>query len=638
MIDIKDYVKTLKDKYKISNPNFEFALSEFFVNNDWFGYSPAVKDGKVYISEKFINGIKRRMEEFCKNYDLPIDKKKEFLLSKLKDTFPDTCEKLIEFSKSNDLIAAKYKENVVDNPETKRKMLSDECMYYLLDYMLFNLSGELAEASNKELKTFIEESTVLITCSIQNVLVGFVIWLHYHYKTVYNELYLVKTETRNNTSSEAYDSNEYLTIIYHLFNEEYIDKKQMYKKAADSKNYIDTWLFLSIYFVAALRSTDVVRIPHPTLPCEPKLVLEKVKNNEFTDAESWLVLNTVIWELQLLSLTPNKTKRIKSKKDEIHVEIPYSVRTHLGKLFAIAEAHYQLSDDENDNLIRCIKEYKKIKNYMGDEIGDLFRSSDFRVRSANKSYLQAVQMLTSSVLDLDDNFNINGYMLASYARSHKAKYGSFAAVTSKYLKDAKMGGFTDKFIAKELAERGVLSSITSTLLNLISDGEYGKLTVKHQTEMIKTLDLTPRESENIVSVYESNKKHSVEIARNIYKNTSKENVTKILHNIANGSAASKKMQSLCLLSSMGKMCPNSNNCTGCQYEIGTTSTLIAMKNELSRLKKEYKTSTNEVEKMKCKHLAINVVAPSIQELLTCYEEQYGKDELKNLELILREEK
>ena len=88
----------------------------------------------------------------------------------------------------------------------------------------------------------------------------------------------------------------------------------------------------------------------------------------------------------------------------------------IGTLLAICEAHYQLNKDNNDEpLIRQIKEYKRINRYMGKEIGDLFLERNFSSRSANKSYLQTVAMLADDVLQEKSELNIKGYFLAALA-------------------------------------------------------------------------------------------------------------------------------------------------------------------------------------------------------------------------------
>lgn len=636
MIDFKEYLRKFKEKLGITDLEFEEKLCEFLIRNSWFGFEPVLDNDKTLVTEEFIKNNEDSFKGFALNYYKNLTEKKEYLLAKLRAQYPKTYDAFIGFSKSNDLFSTKYRQCVEIESKPKRVTLTDECMYYLTDFFLYNLAGEIDESSNLELKTLIETSYEHLIYGYQLVLVGFTAWLLQNRRTVFNEIYLIENKTLSNPSAEAYSVDEYLNILYHLFNEEYINENNMYVKAAQSKNYVDTWLSLSIYFLNPIRSTDATRIPHPILIDSPEETLQKVIDHKFSDAEALKVLNTILYNLELLGLTPNKTKRT-SKGEELRFLIPHSIQPHVGRIFAIAEAHHQLTGNKDDTFIKKIFQYKKIKKYMGEEIGELFRNGDFRVRSANKSFLQAIEMMTASVLGTgQEDSAMNGLILASYARSHKSGYGQFASVTSKYLRDQKMSGKTPEFTARELLERGVLSSIPSMLLDLVTNGEYGKLSATSQTDLLKLTDINALEAENLLATFEQAKKQSTELALEIYNNVSNENILNMLHIIANDGAASKMRGSMCLLVAMGKSCPNEGGCAGCKYEIGTVSTLIAMKNEAYRLQDIYKNGKTKAEKLKAKQLACEIVLPSIQNYLSCYENIYGKDELYKLELILKE--
>lgn len=628
-IDLREYASQLKNKYGIKDKDFNFELTKLLINNDWYGMPPVARDGKVYVDDAFVERNSEKFDLFCRHYNDDLQTKTEILLSMLNDSFPDTAGKFRQFSVSDHINGYIYA-----GMKNKDGHLNNDVMFHLSDCMLKYLSGEIVSSTDKELRYFLEDAAKTLIKAHMNILCDFISWIHGNYKTTFSQVFFVETEVTENKSSEAYDLKEYCDIIYHLYNEEYIQKNDMYRKAADSKQYIDTWLFLAIFCVCSLRLTDVRRIPHPKLSDKPEIILQKIRDGAFTDAEAVAVLNTVVWELQFLALTPNKTKKT-SNGETIRIVIPHSVETHLGTLFAIAEAHFLLSGkNADDPLIERISSYRLIKRYMGDEISDLFKDSDFRVRSANKSFLQAIQFVGNQDSDCD---SLKGYMLASFARSHKASFGSFSRVIDTYLKDAKMSGLTADVVGKELAERGVLSSITSTLLSIISNGEYRKLSISHQTDAIKELNLTPSETESVVSIYEENRKQSIQLAHEIYSNNTKENVLRILHNIATGVGASKRPGSGCMLAAMGKLCPYETACSGCKYEIGTVSTLLCMKNELYRLKSEYQKADNDLDRSKAKYLATHVVAPALQELMTCYELLYGPGELKRLELLLKED-
>ncbi len=176
--------------------------------------------------------------------------------------------------------------------------------------------------------------------------------------------------------------------------------------------------------------------------------MEQIKNGNFSEANAKYTLYTITQYLATVSLKPSKTKST-SGVSNIKFHVPESVETHLGTLFAIAQAHFQLNGlNPEIPLIRAIKTYEQINRYMGEEIGELFLESNFRSRAANKSFMQMIYLLTDDIFTNDDEFRVNGYILASMARSHKGAYGEFANTTGIYLKDAKMSGFTPEFVAR----------------------------------------------------------------------------------------------------------------------------------------------------------------------------------------------
>ena len=78
-----------------------------------------------------------------------------------------------------------------------------------------------------------------------DILVDFINWIKSNSKTVYHNVYYMKPYTDNKETNTAYDPYNYFKILYHLYNSIYIDQNDMYAKAAESKNYVDTWLYLA---------------------------------------------------------------------------------------------------------------------------------------------------------------------------------------------------------------------------------------------------------------------------------------------------------------------------------------------------------------------------------------------------------
>jgi hypothetical protein len=275
---------------------------------------------------------------------------------------------------------------------------------------------------------------------------------------------------------------------------------------------------------------------------------------------------------------------------------------------------------------------------MDEEIGELFLESNFRSRSANKSFMQMIYLLTDDVLTENEEFNVKGYMLASLARSHKGSYGKFASSTSIYLRDEKMSGHSAEFVAKELFERRVLSSVPSMLLKMITGEVYQKLSIENQTRLIKELNLSPLEIEKCVALMQASTKQAISLAEKIYSSYDKKEILNILHRIGNGDAVSKQNECLCAMTAMGKLCPypEISYCIGCQYEISTKTTMLLLAADFKRLSTTYKTTDNAVQKKRCRSLARNIVAPKINELTRCMKEDSGEEAAEILYEIFQE--
>lgn len=618
MVDLFQYVDELKNSFGISEPEFSIALSQFMVNNDWFGINPIKGDDKYYITNEDIAKISDKVNDFCKNYKKDYSEKAAILLQKLDMSMPKTAESFDEYKKS--------------------AQMSDETSYYILDFLLINLAGELYLADDKEIEDIMNASfdlPLVHAC----VVAEYINWLSKNSKTVYKNIYFPKSRTSKATQSEAYDQEYYLRILFCMFNSDYIDKNEMYVKAADSKNYIDTWLFISLHFICALRNTDLIRLPHPRLNMSPKAVLEKIRKNQFTDDDARLTLYSITWTLSCLPMKPHKTLGTQGISD-IQFHVPESVEVHMGKLFAIAEAHFQLSgsDSASEPLVRVITSYGQITRYMGEEIGELFLESDFRTRKANKSYLQMIYLLTDEIIDNNDDFNVKGYILAALARSHKGTYGEFASQTARYLKDAKMNGYSPEFVARELFERGVLSFVSSMLLKVITDGEYNKLSPQNQTKLICELNLTPLEIDNVMGLSQNAYSQATKITNEIIKSNTPIDIVKILHRIGNGNAVSKTDGCLCLVTAMKKMCPYNDKatCIGCEYEVSTKTTLGVLVNEYKRLLDEYDKANSEIIKERNKTMVKSVILPKLNEILVCVEQNFGSEIKNSLETIIKE--
>ena len=613
VVDLKNYLERILVELGAATIKHREKVSGFLLDYEWFGVSINLDD--YTISEKDAEVLKSRIKDYLTTP--PGIKSMEEIFSK---KFPSTSELFVQFA--------------------EEEKLSETNRFYLLDFLAYYLTKDLFLYSDAEVETLVEVATEVLTKSQGNILIQFIKWLLNKGVTRYRVSFEMTKRYTIESANGAYELDEYLELMYYLFNEDYIIKNDMLCKAANSKDYADTWLYLGLHFICALRSTDLERLGHPKLTREPLEVLEAVVDGTWSSSEARRTLLSITTRLTYLNLTPNKTKNA-SNVAQLKFHVPESCQVLIGTLLAICEAHFQLQIPYNaDNpLIRQIKTYEKITSYMGEEIGNLFLERNFSSRSANKSYLQSVAMLADDVLEEKSELNIKGYFLAALARSHKGDFNEFAQTTTTYLKDAQLGQLKPEMVAKELFERGVLSMIPSMLLTIVTRGKYKKLSPSQQTQMIKSLDLTPVEIEKTLELSIRADLRSQQALKTLVENNVEpEQLLTICHRIGNGEAFSKQGESMCLLSALGKLCPydDRQHCVGCQYELQTKSTLLLLIGEFNRLNKQYQKLKNELERGKVRAILEQQIKPCLTEMLEALSEQYGEAVLSDYEDIIKE--
>lgn len=613
VVDLKNYLERILVELGAATIKYREKVSGFLLDNEWFGVSINLDD--YTISEKDAEVLKNHIKDYLTTP--PGIKSMEGIFSK---KFPSTSELFVQFA--------------------EEEKLSETNRFYLLDFLAYYLTKDLFLYSDAEVETLVEVATEVLTKSQGNILIQFIKWLLNKGVTRYRVSFEMTKRYTIESANGAYELDEYLELMYYLFNENYIIKNDMLCKAANSKNYADTWLYLGLHFICALRSTDLERLGHPKLTREPLEVLEAVVDGTWSSSEARRTLLSITTRLTYLNLTPNKTKNA-SNVAQLKFHVPESCQVLIGTLLAICEAHFQLQIPYNaeNPLIRQIKTYEKITSYMGEEIGNLFLERNFSSRSANKSYLQSVAMLADDVLEEKSELNIKGYFLAALARSHKGDFNEFAQTTTTYLKDAQLGQLKPEMVAKELFERGVLSMIPSMLLTIVTRGKYKKLSPSQQTQMIKSLDLTPIEIEKTLELSIRADSRSQQALKTLVENNvDPEQLLTICHRIGNGEAFSKQGESMCLLSALGKLCPydDRQHCVGCQYELQTKSTLLLLIGEFNRLNKQYQKLKNELERGKVRAILEKQIKPCLTEMLQALSEQYGEAVLSDYEDIIKE--
>lgn len=619
MIELNIWADFIAETLELTFSDYKSKLVDFLEDNNWFGIEPVWENDALHIKKNDADMIYPRIESYFTNYALDDTEKASLLLEMYMQKFPDTADKMTRFIEEFSV------------PET--------LTYHLLDFLMVYQKKDFCIMTDNDVAELMKCTYEELSKQLGDILTFFLSWLKDTYKTRYINDYVMQKRYETTSATQAYDRDEYLQLVYYLFNEEYILDNDMYEKAANSKNFADTWLFLSLHFICSIRNNDIIRLYHPKLTMPPEDVIASIINGGFPEKDARLTLYSITWHLNSLPLQPSKTSKHRGVSS-IKFCVPESAEVHIGTLYAICEAHRLIAGLPDDTpLIRCISDYDHITRYMGEEIGSLFLEANFRSRSVNKSYMQSVDMFADDILGNND-FHMKGYILAALARSHKGSYGEFARTTAVYLKDATFSGLTPEFVAMELFERGVLSFIPSMLLKMITGTGYNQLPVQKQTELIKVLDMTPHEVEEIVKISEVSRTNAKDTLMRIIGTDidKKEELLQILHEIGSGVAVSKQNECLCLMTALHKLCPYADRgqCIGCEYEISTKATVFLLVSEYNRMMSLYEQTKNDMSKQKYKSLLKELILPSLDEILQCTSEQYGDAAREMLEEIIRE--
>lgn len=611
-IDLSDFLSECVNKATVREKADKEKIIEHLVNNNWYGENLSITDNKVILTSQQANLYREKLHTF-----LTVEANGNNALRLLGDKFPLTAENLKDYISTEKL---KNKE-----------------VLYICDYLIYSLKTEAKDMTNEDADSIINNATNTLSKRQCEHLISFLNSLQ---KKKFSHIYTIQPQK---TKNDAYPLETYIRLMYFLYNEKYIKEHDMLVKAANDKGTADTWLFLALHYICALRYTDLQRFPHPVLPYSPEDTLSRIRDQRFDYKDAIYVLQTIISNLSLLQLKPNKTKDRGARVGTIHFHVPTSCQQLIGTLFAIVEAHWQIAtasdqeaglDTKNKDyllshpLIRKITRYDTIRKNLGEDIGNLFLSRDFSSRAATKSYLQSIYSFAEEAIDGHGIGGIKGYMLAATARTHVGDYGQFARTTMEYIKDAQLTGLTPEFVQFELQERGVLSFTITKLLSSLNKEKGTKVLTKasmaSQTLAIKDLGLTPLDVESVVLLLEQ----SDDIASKIINEAIRSNksIISILHNIGNDSAFSKSPESLCFVSATQKMCPYParQQCIGCKYEISTFSTIFQLAKEMKRTQNLYNISQG-LEREKYKYLFQQILSPKLAELLGSLKTNYGNE-------------
>jgi len=349
-------------------------------------------------------------------------------------------------------------------------------------------------------------------------------------------------------------------------------------------------------------------------------------------------LKAMMSRLGYLHMKPHKVQNHQNIED-IFLSIPQSLEGHFGLVFLICEAHFQINRAGEDGpLFRKVTAYSQIRSCLGENVGALFLERDASPVALAKSFLQLVELEGAG----NGIKALNGYMLASLARSHKGGPDGFAITTAAYLRDFGLGIVSPETTAKAMFDRGILSCLPSMLLDIITEGTYRTLDFTQQTIMLSELGLTPLEVESAMELFLEARARSKEALKSVISafpaGESKAAVAKALERVAGYHAAGKEPDTLCLMTALGKKCqdPAGTNCILCPYRICTRAAVYHAAGELHRLLRLSRQAVTPGEQKKYRLLARQCLLPAIQTAADIAANTYGKESSRQLLSLLED--
>ncbi|OAB41782.1 hypothetical protein [Paenibacillus antarcticus] len=434
--------------------------------------------------------------------------------------------------------------------------------------------------------------------------------------------------------NSAYDDAVYLKLAYIVFNEEYWKEKDMLIKASDSKPVATTWLYHAMHYVCAWRSADIVNnIPHITLNVEPEEIIRMVKDHDYNETTWFPYVNELVVRVGFENQKPRKTKRYQNSPN-LKMYIPEGLKSTIGMLLALCEAH-SILEGKGNQICRHPNNVKYAVALFGIEYNSLFAGRLISNRKANKAYMERI-------MESGDKNNNNGYLLASYARSHKGGLRSLPEVTSKYLK-AKMDGYSVDDITRILFERGVCSFVPYLLCSALYNNEFEKKHIDKQTETIKELGMIPHEIELLLQTDEKVEFKAKQTISEIIMYINDENATEIVENalkeIADGKCVGKNEDVYCIRKAFGEECnmPNREHCIGCGSEMYLKTFLSDLHNEIKVDRMKFGNAKTKAERLKWKAILENKLYPAAYEILASMKYIYKQDITEYQRLFLGED-
>ena len=552
-------------------------LLGFLDRNEWFGQVPAGTGLEIMVPD--YGGMRGAVCLWLEAYQKPPREKLELLLKQYQYRLPQTCALYRIFAETED---------IADRPGG----------WKILDFILSSCDRELCLYSQDELDRIIEETRERLPTGNARLLAKFI--TEEIRKGQYR--YEIHSRRQNELKKDAYSLRDFSVMAYCVFNPDSWKENRLVEKAVSSRKNANLWLFTALHFFGAIRQSDLVRFPVPSLPCSKERLKTMVEDGTYRDEDARGVSEEFVLRLKYLPMHPSKTARYQGIP-ELKFYLPESLKTALGWILSVRLIHHR----EGEALVEPVQDLISGKRFFGEAFAEALGNRRFQTRRANKAYMQGIELVTE-----DEPGKPKGYMLAALARSHKGGISSIPEMTDIYLKDAAFSGYRPEFILREMFERGIFGFIPAMMLERYAGDGYRTLDVSRQTDLIRSIGLDALQIEEVTLLVET----ALEKARAVVTAIPEEGLGTALQRIANGAAASRQEETLCLRVAVGLSCvdPLRGGCIGCGYEIYTKAAFHLLMKEyvrISRLKKE----AQGIEKSRLRNLLLQGILPAVREMV-----------------------
>lgn len=557
-----------------------------------------ISDEQDWLPVELTDFSRRLLDIYMLTYDKTACEQYPVLLQRLKDKMPQTIQLIKQIGE-----------------------VSAACVSVMSHFLIYDCV-DLSQMSNAQVEKLIsvfDHQPKADALYFQQLL----ILSHEQYICASTVLPDYLTVRRKRRTVTAYDDEQYAAMAYYIFNPAYAKKAQLLDKACHDSSMAEAWLYLALHWICALRQSDLQRLPVISLPPEsPDTLIAKICAQQYPDTLYDTFLTRLEVQLKAVPQKPNKTMQY--MVPDIKLFFPQTLRPFFGMLFLLVLAHRQREAREKQPLFR-IPRTALLSQFLGNDFLR-YAGRNFSSLRSNKSYLQSIAQTADELSD--EELKIQGYYLASIARSHKSNYAEFAKTTAIYLQDVKFGNINPEYIAMQMFERGVLSFIPHLMLSFLMGKGYDRLPIAVQIMCIQQVNMTPNEIEQIFTVSQTVLQRARQHVEQLLQTAPKRTIQHGLQAIGAGAAPSKGPNSYCLLHAIRQSCPNpGSTCMGCPYEIQTQADLYLLAKQFEEVTARYAQSSRQpMQAEKYHRILVQHLLPQISQMLT-YIHQTQQDAL-----------